>query len=190
MKNSIHAYLLMYNVKMDANPFTKDFIGRLKDTGDPKIDGYLHVIDALNEEIDKASEMIETQAEGNEYTKLLMTIPGISYYTALLIVSEIGDIGRFPDSYHLVSYAGLSPSTHSSGGNTYYGSITKQGSPYLRWALNQVTWAHIRNEPDGIVAKFYRKLAKKKRGEGQRCSSSFSQAAEDNILGTEGATAL
>ena len=162
MKNSIHAYLLMYNVKMDANPFTKDFIGRLKDIGDPKIDGYLHVIEALNEEIDKASGMIETQAEGNDYARLLMTIPGISYYTALLIVSEIGDIGRFPDSYHLVSYAGLSPSTHSSGGNTYHGGITKQGSPYLRWALNQVTWAHIRNEPDGTVAQFYHKLAKKK----------------------------
>ena len=62
MKNSIHAYLLMYNVKMDANPFTKDFIGRLRDIGDPKIDGYLHVIEALNEEIDKASGMIDRDA--------------------------------------------------------------------------------------------------------------------------------
>jgi hypothetical protein len=30
----------------------------------------------------------------------------IGYYSALLIVSEIGDIDRFPDSYHLCSYAG------------------------------------------------------------------------------------
>ncbi len=30
----------MYNVKMDANHFTKDFIGRLRDIGDPKIDGH------------------------------------------------------------------------------------------------------------------------------------------------------
>ena len=49
----------------------------------------------------------------------------------LLIVSEIGDINRFPDSYHLCSYAGLVPSTHSSGGITYHGSITKRGSKYL-----------------------------------------------------------
>ena len=40
-----------------------------------------------------------------------------------LIVSEIGDINRFPDSYHLCSYAGLVPSTHSSDGITYHGSI-------------------------------------------------------------------
>ena len=36
--------------------------------------------------------------------------------------------GRFPHSYHLCSYAGLIPSTRSSGGITYHGSITKRGS--------------------------------------------------------------
>jgi transposase len=44
--------------------------------------------------------------------------------------------GRFPDSHHLCSYAGLIPSTHSSGGITYHGSITKIGSKYSRsWIL-------------------------------------------------------
>jgi Transposase IS116/IS110/IS902 family len=47
--------------------------------------------------------------------KLLTTIPGIGYYSALFLVSEINDVNRFPDSYHLCSYAGLVPSTHSSG---------------------------------------------------------------------------
>ncbi|MEM0146128.1 MAG: hypothetical protein QW837_07175 [Conexivisphaerales archaeon] len=66
--------------------------------------------------------------------------------------------------------------------------ITKQGSPYLRWALNQVTWAHIRNEPDGTVAKFYRKLAKKKASAVVAASAKLLKI--NNILGTEGATAL
>ena len=70
-------------------------------------------------------------AKEDEMASLLMTIPGIGYYSALLIVSEIGDIDRFPDSYHLCSYAGLVPSTHSSGGITYHGSITKRGSTIL-----------------------------------------------------------
>jgi transposase len=47
--------------------------------------------------------------------KLLMTVPGIGYYSALLIVSEVGDINRFPDSYHLCSYAGLIPYTVQVG---------------------------------------------------------------------------
>jgi len=42
-----------------------------------------------------------------------MSIPGISFYSALFIISEIGDINRFPDSGHLVSYA-VASSTRSS----------------------------------------------------------------------------
>ncbi|MGC8593783.1 MAG: transposase [Nitrososphaeria archaeon] len=105
--------------------------------------------------------MIKSLAE-DQKAKLLMTILEISYYSALLISSEIGDISRFPDSSHLVSYAGLAPSTRSSAGKTHYGPITKQGSKYLRWILNQVTWANIRNDPEGTVAKFYEKLKKKR----------------------------
>lgn len=78
------------------------------------------------------------------------------------ISSEIGEIGRFPDSSSLVAYAGLSPSTHSSGGATYHGSVTKQGSPHLRWILNQCARIHIKTEPDGTVASFYQRLARKK----------------------------
>jgi len=92
------------------------------------------------------------------------TIPGISFYSALLISSEIGDISRFPDSSSLVAYAGLAPSTHSSGGTTRHGAITKQGSPYLRWILNQCARMHMRMEPEGTVATFYARLARKKGG--------------------------
>ena len=93
---------------------------------------------------------------------LLMSIPGISFFSALLIVSEIGEIGRFEDSSSLVGYSGLAPSTHSSGGKTYHGPMMKSGSKYLRWVLGQCTRAHIRAEPDGTVAKFYARLARKK----------------------------
>jgi transposase len=101
--------------------------------------------------MEKVSRRMREEAIEDEDARLLMTIPGISYYSALLIAGEIGDISRFPDSDHLVSYAGLSPSTHSSGGRTYHGPITEQGSRYLRWILNQVTHANVRSEPDGMV---------------------------------------
>ena len=83
--------------------------------------------------------------------KLLMTIPGIGYYSALLIVSEVGDINRFPDSYHLCSYAGLIPSTYRSGGITHHGSVTKTGSKYLRWIMLECLHAHIHNDKNSNV---------------------------------------
>ena len=126
------------------------------------VQGYLRLIESVNRELKDVEKLIVQKAGESEDAKLLMTIPGISYYSSLLISSEIGEIGRFTDSSSLVAYAGLSPSTHSSGGKTYHGPITKQGSPYLRWVLNQCTMSHIKTEPDGTVALFYDRLARKK----------------------------
>lgn len=79
---------------------------KLKELNDYRINGYLRVIDSLNIEIKEVSEKISSYSKEDEMTKL-MTIPGIGHYCAVLIVSEIGDINRFPDSNRLCSYAGL-----------------------------------------------------------------------------------
>ena len=127
-----------------------------------RINGYLRVIESLNEEINTVSKKILLLAQEDEMARLLMTVPGIGYYSALLIVSEVGDINRFPDSYHLCSYAGLIPSTHSSGGITYHGSITKRGSKYLRWIMLECVHVHIRTNKSSNITQFYTRLAKTK----------------------------
>jgi transposase len=162
VKNRVHAYLLMNNIRIGFGPFTKGFLEELRKVQDARVEGYLRIIERLNLEIHEASKIICSEASNDESARLLMTIPGISFYSALLLVSEIGDVDRFPDSAHLVSYAGLASSTHSSGGSTYHGRITKAGSPYLRWVLNQCAWVHVRNQPEGSVAMFYARLSKKK----------------------------
>lgn len=162
LKNRIHAYLLQNNIKIEARPFTEEFTARLRKIDDYRVQGYLNIIESVNRELKEVDRLIAQKAGDSEDARLLMTIPGISYYSALLISGEIGEIDRFPDSSSLVAYAGLSPSTHSSGGATYHGPITKQGSPHLRWILNQCARIHIKTEPDGTVAAFYQRLARKK----------------------------
>ena len=62
---------------------------------------------------------IETElsniAVNNSNIKLLMTIPGINYYSACGIYSEIGNISRFRNREKLASYTGLIPKGYSSG---------------------------------------------------------------------------
>jgi transposase len=120
-KNKIHAILLQNGTRINEKPFTIGFVEELRKLGDYRIDGYLSVISSLSRQIHTVSTTIKKEAREDESTRLLLTIPGIHYYSALLILSEIGDINRFPDSHHLCSYAGLTPSTHSSGGVTYHG---------------------------------------------------------------------
>jgi len=84
-------------------------------------------IDALDAQIKKV--VIETKTP-------LMTIPGISYTLAAIILSEIGDIDRFTTPAKLLAFAGLEPSTYQSGKyNASHTPMVKRGSAYLRWAM-------------------------------------------------------
>jgi len=71
----------MYNIKINASPFTKEFIKTLRELNDYKINGYLNVLEVLNKEIDDISNRIKEIANYNEDAKLLMSIPGISLYS-------------------------------------------------------------------------------------------------------------
>jgi len=162
LKNKIHSIVLMRGIQISSKhcSFTHLYNEELKKLNDYRINGYLHLIESLDSEIKDVSKKIMMLAKEDEMASLLMTIPGIGYYSALLIVSEIGDINRFPDSYHLCSYAGLVPSTHSSGGITYHGSITKRGSKYLRWIMLECAHVHIRTNKNSNITQFYTRLAK------------------------------
>jgi transposase len=67
----------------------------------------------------------------------LAEIPGISEDLARTIIAETGlDMARFPTAAHLVSWAGLCPSTRQSGPRTRSGK-KGQGNTWLRGALGQ-----------------------------------------------------
>jgi transposase len=78
--------------------------------------------------------------------QLLTSIPGIGEYSAVVILSEIGDISLFSNPKQLVAFCGLDPSVRQSG--TFLGSrnrISKRGSSYLRLVLTLCT--HVAVHP-------------------------------------------
>jgi transposase len=111
------------------------------------LDGWFRLLDALTTEIREATTTIDAQCQADPQAQLLRTIPGIGAYAALLILSEIGEVHRFPDSRHLCSYAGLVPSVHASGGKTRLGRLTKQGSKWLRWILVETSIHAVNGAP-------------------------------------------
>ncbi len=124
------------------------------------IKSYSEALKTLNTEIESVNRQIAKT--DIEETRLLMSIPGIDYYSAVLIHSEIGDISRFPSHNKLASWAGLVPSMHQSGTSFYNGKITKEGSRRLRWILIQCAHSSIR--ANSKINEFYSKIAKR-RGE-------------------------
>jgi transposase len=68
-------------------------------------------------------------------THLLRSSVGAGVSNTLALVSEVGNIERFPDGEHLASFLGITTSKHISGTAIYTSKrITKQGPPNARYA--------------------------------------------------------
>jgi transposase len=69
--------------------------------------------------------------------RALQAMRGVGHLTAISIVAESGDLRRFATARHFMSYCGLVPSEHSSGGTRHRGRITKTGNAPLRHVLGE-----------------------------------------------------
>jgi len=169
LKNKIHTVLAKNNVSHGySDLFGKEGMSFLHSLALPEnykiaLEGYLTVLDVVREEIQAASKKVQQLAEEDGDARLLMTIPGMGYYSALLTKSEIGEVKRFRSAKQLCAYAGLVPSTYASGNTRFHGHITKQGSRWLRWILIGAA-IHAVKRP-GVLRCFYFKIQRKKGGQ-------------------------
>jgi transposase len=120
------------------------------------------MIETLTDEIDRLESAIEERAGSLKETQLLMTIPGVSYYSALMIYAEIGEIDRFDRDKEVVSYAGLNPIIRESGDSRIEGGISKRGSRQLRWILVQSSRTAVHTCQDEYLSQFYDRLEGRK----------------------------
>ena len=101
---------------------------RLPLTEQTILKGGLREIGFLSEEINIMNMRLAEIAMEYKDIQLLMSIPGVGYYSALVIISEIRDIPRFPCAKKLAGYAGLAPRVCQPGNIKRYGRISKDGS--------------------------------------------------------------
>jgi len=113
-----------------------------------EINTYLDLIDKLYLHIDIKERQIKKIVREDELAKLLMTIPGISYFSALLILVEIGDINRFSSDKKLCSYGGLAPTTSQSDKTVYHGHLKKDSNRYIKWVLIEAVEHIIDKDPE------------------------------------------
>jgi len=105
-------------------------------------------LEQLNGSIGELDGAVEAAAQQREEAVRLMTHPGVGPVVGLAFVLTVGQVSRFPNSRHLVSYLGLNPSEHSRGGRQRLGAITKQGNTMLRWRLVEAAQTTARYDPE------------------------------------------
>ena len=96
----------------------------------------IRLIQSVQLEINELDKQIKLVVD--ELNTPLMTVPGIGYTIAAIILAEIGDINNFSSPAKLLAFAGMEPSTYQSGKyNASHTPMVKRGSTYLRWAIMQ-----------------------------------------------------
>ena len=118
-----------------------------------------HLLKELKAKKQRLAEIIRelrdsTKEAGiGEKIKQLMSIPGISFITAITFYTEIMDMRRFKRLDELCSFVGLVPATHSSGDKERILGLSNRQSKYLRNLLFESSWVAVRNDP-ALMIKF------------------------------------
>ena len=89
----------------------------------------------MHEEAQHADARVGARAAADAIACGLTRLRGVGPVLGLTLHAEIGTIERFAHGAALASYAGLVPGVSASGATVRYGRITRDGSPWLRWAL-------------------------------------------------------
>jgi transposase len=110
-----------------------------------------HRIARLEQAIEEAIQ--KAPAAMREVIAALQCLRGVKTISAATIVAETGKLSRFRGPRQLMSYSGLVPREHSSGGRRRQGAITKTGNAHLRRILGEAAWAYRHKPAVGLALR-------------------------------------
>jgi transposase len=142
LKNRVHAVLADRGIPERSSLWTapgRAWLASLDLPPTPRaiIQDCCGLLDALATPIARLEGEIAVLARPDPRVQALQALPGIGRLTAMTLVAEIGDIGRFPSARKLCAWAGLTPQVRNFDRKVRHGHITKQGSPWVRWILQE-----------------------------------------------------
>ena len=144
----------------DAREFLRGLRGQLSAARQTVLDSHLDRLTHLDGQIQSLDAQVEVRVEHRPERELLGTLPGVASLVALTILAVIGTIERFDTPESLANYAGMVPRVRSSARRAKHGSITKQGSRMLRWAVVEAVQQLRRHSP--TFQRLHRRLARRK----------------------------
>jgi len=170
LKNKAHAVLSRNHIEEEGFRKLTDKFGKkgseyirgfkLRGNDTDILNHYVDLIEEIDKKIKVVNKEIMESFEIDEVCKLIESVPGIGKILAVMIRYEIDEIDRFLTKPKLCSYAGLVPSTYSSGGRIYQGRITKQGNRWLRWAVTEAAQKAVIR--DAWLGMYYDRIAKRR----------------------------
>jgi len=157
-KNRIHGFLKRNGHRRPEplkTTWTKKYVRWLKDLVSQvpagaglELGSLLRELEFRLEELKKVNRELERMSGRDEYrvkVAALREIPGVGLLTAMVFLTELGDLRRFKNRRALANYLGLTPRSYESGEkDDRKGHISKLGPARVRKVLNQAAWALVR----------------------------------------------
>lgn len=166
LKNRIHGYLAEANQRIEVS----DLYGRagqawlatvpLRPEARVQVTLLLEQIGLLNAQVGQLDQQVRAVVGEDPRAQRLLSVPGIGPFGAALLLAELGPITRFASAHAMASYAGLVPSTRSSGGRTVHGPVGPAGSGWLKWVLIEVVQT-LKRRPGPVRDHYERHLRAK-----------------------------
>jgi transposase len=167
-KNRIKSFLHFHGITIpetfsnNSTHWSKRFTDWLKSiemteqSGKASLNLLIATVTDLRTSLLRITQTIKELAKTEFYSdlmKLLRSIPGIGFITAITVLTELESIDRFGNIDKLCGFIGLIPSRHSTGEKEKTGDLTKRGHSVLRTALIESAWVAARLDP--ALAKCY-----------------------------------
>jgi transposase len=124
------------------------------------IASYVNTIETQTKEIYEFEKVLRERALKDNDVSHLMTTPGLDYFSAALVKTEIIEVKRFANFNRLCAYAGLAPKVHQSADKLIHGSLNTNRRKYLQWILIEVVPHFIKAQPE--LQKRYERIALRK----------------------------
>jgi transposase len=164
-KNQIKGLLSFYGYvtpdELARSHWSQQFINWLESlefqygSGNQALQTLLEELKHLRQSIAHLTRQIRALAQQEPYrtnVQYLKSIPGISLFTAMVLLTEIVDINRFKGLDHLASFVGLVPGENSSGEQERNTGISRRRNAYLRALLIESSWIAVRKDPALLMA--------------------------------------
>ena len=170
LRNRIHALLDRQRgleLPVCSDLFGAKGLGFLRKLELPEPDGtllaeQLALHDLIATQMRAQEKRIAAEFGREAIAERLMSLPGVGPTLGAVLAAEIDQIGRFPNADKLCAYAGVVPTTHSSGGKTWHGRLLPSCNKWLRWALVEASWVAIGCSPYfGGIYRHHRQRGKK-----------------------------
>lgn len=108
-------------------------------------------VEWLKSEIERLDQQVLDLSQTPRYTPLVAALrhtQGVGVLTAMVYLTELGDLRRFSNRRQIGSYLGLVPSSYETGeADDRKGHITRQGPSRVRKVLCQAVWSRLRTVP-------------------------------------------